>query len=197
MEPTDRIPSPDLVEQYRRQLMTLYAQNVPAQPSEENWLDQRFPPPDIPQDKAAIALPQEQPAPPAPEPPPIAETPFVGYLRVFAFTGDKAEPISGALVVVTKNETRYANTVTDRDGYTQVIPLPSVNPELTLSPGVTAPYVTYDILVTAEGFRPVRHENVPVYGNNYVTQPVALLPLVPGNSPNTVQDFVSGGPTNL
>lgn len=206
MEQSNRTPSPALVEQYRRQMMALYGQQPPSQPtarpSEENWLDNRFPEPDILRDRENIPSQelQEPPVPdtaPEPEPPPIAETPFVGYLRVFVFTGNRAEPLPDVQVTVTRGDTVFANTVTDRDGYTQVIPLPSVNPELTLTPGIVTPYVTYDIVVNADGFRPVRYENVPVYGNNYVTQPVSLLPVVPGQDPEEMQDFVSGGPANL
>ncbi len=194
MEQAHRTPSPALVEHYRQQMMALYGQQEPPAPTEDNWLESRFPEPDIQRDRAAVALPEE---PDTPQSPPIAETLYVGYLRVFVFTGDKAEPVANALVTVSKEGTLFANTVTDRDGYTQVIPLPSVDPALTLTPGVATPYVAYDILTTADGFHPVRHERVPVYGNNYVTQPVALLPIVPGEDPEQMQDFVSGGPTNL
>ena len=196
MEQTHRVPSPSLVEQYRRQMMALYGQQTPPATAEENWLDHRFPEPDIPRDREVIATPEPVP-PPAPEPPPIAATPFVGYLRAFVFTGDRAEPLPGARVTVSRDGVLFANTVTDRDGYTQVIPLPSVDPELTLTPGTVTPYVTYDVTVSADGFRPVSHENVPVYGNSYATQPVAMLPVVPGEDPDQMQDFVSGGPANL
>lgn len=199
MTERDRIPSPALVEQYRRQMMAMVSQGTPQPAAEENWLDDRFPEPDFSRDRAAQP-PMEPPMPDTAsesETPPIAETPFVGYLRVFVFTGDGAEPLAGAQVTVSRGDTVFANTVTDQDGYTQVIPLPSVNPELTLTPGSTTPFVTYDILISANGFRPAFHKNVPVYGNNYVTQPVSLLPLVPGDDPNTMQDFTSGGPANL
>lgn len=200
MDQANRTPSPALVEQYRRQMMALYGQQMPPQPVEDNWLDSRFPEPDISHDRASMPLPEtplEADIPAEDAPPPIAETPFIGYLRVFVFTGEGAEPLSDVLVTVSRDSTVYANTVTDRDGYTQVIPLPSVNPELTLSPGVKDPFIAYDIHVAADGFRPVRHDHVPVYGNTYVTQPVALVPVVPGTDPDSEQDFVSGGPTNL
>ena len=193
-------PDNKTMEAYRRQMMEMYQQAAPAPPAvtdEDAWLDSRYPEPHFEQDRAAIA-PVTEPEPPSEEPtPPIAESPFVGYLRVFAFTAGEAEPIQGARVAVRRGDTLYANTKTDWDGYTPVIPLPSVDPALTLQPGGPQPYVAYDILVTAEGFRPVLHENVPVYGNNYVTQPVTLLPLLPGADPDEMQDFVSGGPANL
>ncbi len=207
-----RTPSPDAVEQYRRQLLELYRRQPaptaaatpdgegPDKPDDggENWLDERFPPPDIPRDRAALTPPQQpQNEPAEPERPAIVETPYIGYLRVFVFTGDGALPLEDTLVTVTRDGVIYANTVTDRDGYTQVIPLPAGNPELSFTPGGATPYRTYDIEISRPGYGPVRHENVPVYGNNYVTQPVALLPLLPGESPDAVRDFTSGGPANL
>lgn len=184
-----RSPSPAEMEEYRRKLLEMSRRaTTPA----ENWLDTRFPEPNIEKDKAAMAPPAEE----APTPP-IAESPFVGYLRIFAYTANEGEPLEGARVVVERDGTLYANTVTDRDGYSPVIVLPTVDPALTLQPGLDQPYVTYSIQVQQPGFRPVLHENVPIYGNTYVTQPVSLLPLLPNANPNLMQDFTSGGPANL
>ena len=191
-------PRSELVEQYRQELLNLYRQQ-PA-PSTENWLDRQYPEPNILKDKAALSPDPPMEEPPvenSAEPPPIAPTPFIGYLRVFAVTASGAEPIEGARVTVSGGDTIYAETVTDRDGYTQVIPLPTVDPALSLKPNNPAPYVTYTVLTEAEGFGSVRHRNLPVYGNDYVTQTVMLMPLTPGDDPNAVQEFTSGAPTNL
>lgn len=194
----------DRMEAYRRQMMEMYRQVTPSPPAvtaEEDWLDSRYPAPNIERDKEAIAPPAPPPEP-TPEPPPTPPdtTDFVGYLRVFAFTAGGAEPIPDARVIVTRAEgdaqTVFANLTTDRDGYTPVIPLPSVDPALTLRPGVAQPYVTYTVRVTADGFQPVEHRNIPVYGDNYVTQPVAMIPILPNGETGT-QEFTSGGPTNL
>lgn len=199
MEQTNPSPTPDQIEKYRRQMLEMSRRATPAPTPEENWLDRRYPEPNFSQDREAMAPPAPPPpvAQTPPPAPPIAESPFVGYLRVVTFSGNQAEPIEGARVVVSRGDTVYANTETDRDGTTPVIPLPSVDPALTLRPGNDQPYVPYTIQVNAEGFRPVRHENVPVYGNNYVTQPIALLPLLPGADADDIRDFRSGGPANL
>lgn len=201
MQHDKNTPSPVLMEEYRRQMMEMQRLATAAAPppktpddsTDENWLDARFPEPDIAKDKAAMATADES----VESPPPIAESPFIGYVRIFAFTANEAEPIEGAQVVVSRDATLYGNAVTDRDGYTPVIPLPTVDPALTLQPGGPQPYIPYTIQVTADGFRPVIHENVPIYGNHYATQSVALLPLLPGADSNQRQDFVSGGPANL
>ena len=192
-------PDTDRMDAYRRQMMEMYRQAIPsaiATPSEEeNWLDSRYPLPNITKDKEALAPPSPADEPTSPSPA------FVGYLRVYAFTGGGAEPIPDARVIVTRptndRQTIYANLVTDSDGFTPVIALPTVDPALTLQPSATQPYVTYTILVTANGFQPAEHRSVPIYGNNYVTQPVAMLPIVVGEENDTTQTYISGGPENL
>lgn len=86
-------PDSHTMEAYRKQMMEMYRQATPSPPAateEDNWLDDRYPMPDIEQDKEAVSLPQpiSEPEPasaPQPEPQP-APTPsesadFVGYLR--------------------------------------------------------------------------------------------------------------------
>ncbi len=136
-----------------------------------------------------------------PAPPTIGESPYIGYMRVYTFTGSTAEPIEGATVTVTRpqgeQDELYATATTNADGFTPVLPLPSVSPALTMRPDIPFPYVAYDIRVSAPGFRPVIYENVPVYGNNYVTQSASLLPLIPGQDANEPLITRSGAPTNL
>lgn len=192
MQPQKATPSPALVEQYRRQMLEM---RPPAPPKTENWLDTRFPEPDFLRDREAIAISAATAPDETPEPSP--ETPFVGYLRVFVFTGEGAEPLEEARVTVSRDGVSYANVTTDRDGFTPVLPLPSVDPALTLTPGNLNPYTAYDITVNAAGYQGVRHQNMPVYGNNYVTLPTPLYPLLPGEDPDSMQDFQSGGPSNL
>ena len=194
-------PDNDVMETYRRQMLEMYQKaTLSSSPTtaEDNWLDNRYPEPNIEQDKAAIVSSTPEPNP-QPVPPDTAD--FMGYLRVFAFTGNGAEPISNARVIVTRPDgdiqTIFANLTTDQDGFTPVIALPSVDPTLTLRPGVAQPYVTYAVRVTADGFQPVEHRNIPVYGDNYVTQPVAMTPILPGRDADNTQEFTSGGPTNL
>ena len=189
--------SPDTarIEDYRQQMLDMYRDAIPPSPNisvDSNWLETHYPEPDIEKDKALIAA---SPSSSEPIPPPV----YVGYLRVYTFTANGAEPIQRARVIITQSDVAsqsiYANLTTDRDGFTPTIFLPSVDPALTLRPGTTKPYVAYNINVTADGFQPVEHRNVPIYGDNYVTQPIALLPLIPGYFDK--QTFVSNGPTNL
>ena len=225
--PSDKRRVQDLIEEYNRELMNTYRQQTkPPQSSEETWLDEQFPLPDIERDRAALAAatPSEQTPPPmdnvpqfpytdddlngevprgddTPAPPNIGPSPYVGYLRVFVSTGQTAEPLQGATVTVTREQGQqadlYATATTDIDGFTPVLPLPSVNPALTLRPDVPTPYIPYDIRVDAIGFQPVIFENVPIYGNNYVTQSASMLPIIPGQDPTVPRVYRSGAPTNL
>ncbi len=195
MEQKKPSPSPTLVEQYRRQMLEM-AHNSPPK-NDENWLDTHFPEPDFYRDREAMATPAVSPPQTAPQEPAPEESAFVGYLRVFVFTGEGAEPLESARVVVSQENTVYANVSTDRDGFTPVLPLPAVDPALTLTPGNPSPYTAYDVTVSAEGYQGVHHRNLPVYGNNYVTLPTPLYPLLPGESPDAILDSQSGGPTNL
>ncbi len=212
----------DLIARYNRELMTTYRQQTPLTAQQ---LDQDFPLPNIDRDRQAMAVaatpPPVEPTPPPvptttmpPEPsppaapdatPPSAETaPYVGNLQIYAFTGSTAEPIEGAQVFVSRDNNGdsllYASTVTDRSGLTPVIPLPTVDPMLSMNPDTAQnnlPYVAYDIQISALGFTPLRFENVPIYGGNSVTQPAAMLPLIAGDNPDLPRVYRSGGPANL
>ncbi len=226
MQHEDKAHTRRLIEEYNRQLMATYRQATPAPaptpPADSTWLDENYPVPNIERDKAMMAVVEDSAeAPAAPQfpytdgdlqgevprdneavsPPAIGESPYVGYMRVFVFTGQTAEPIEGATVTVTRPQGErnelYATAMTGIDGFTPVLPLPSVSPALTMRPDIPFPYVAYDIRVSAPGFRSVIYENVPVYGNNYVTQSANLLPLIPGQDAGDPIIVRSGAPTNL
>lgn len=131
---------------------------------------------------------------------PPESAPFDGFLRVFVFTGQEAEPLAGAAVTVTRQEGEkeqlYATAITDRNGQTPFFPLPSVNPEETLHPGVAKPFVSYDVRVNADGFFTAIYRDIPVYGGSRVTQSAGLYPLIPG-ADATPLVFRSGGPADL
>ncbi|MBE6778596.1 MAG: carboxypeptidase regulatory-like domain-containing protein [Ruminococcaceae bacterium] len=184
MERPSNIPDREQIDRYSQELMALYRQREPAP---------------MPEQPSPVAVPTPSPAPPEETP---ENAPYIGFLQVFAFTGAGAQPIEGARVIVSRpldgGEQLYANTQTDRSGLTPVIPLPSVDPAMTLQPSPDkTPYVAYDIQVSALGYTPVVYENVPVYGGNGVTQPAALTPLAIGDTGDIRKFYRSGGPDNL
>jgi len=229
-KPVDTQNVQELIARYNQELLALHKRQQPtppvavpaATPPIVSEPADDFTPPNVGRDLAAMTteipsvsaedtstsphtdsdLHTEEPRAESPITPPAEETaPFTGYLRVYVFSGNGAEPLQGARVAVSRrqgdNDILFANVSTDRDGFTPVIPLPSVNPELSMRPDMPNPYVPYDIQVEAVGFVPAVYDNVPVYGNTYVTQPAAMVPLVAGSTGNETRRFESGGPTNL
>ena len=212
----------ELIRRYNEEMLEMHArQQSSPTPDEQPTADTATVPeplPDFRRDLAAMAaevITDNEPTfpytdddlngqPPYPQtptaPPSVGEQPYTGYLRVYVFSGNGAEPLPGARVAVSRREgesdTLFANVITDRDGFTPVIPLPTVNPALTMRPDVPSPFVLYNIEVTVDGFVPATYDNVPIYGNTYVTQPAAMVPLIPGND-NPTRRFDSGGPADL
>ncbi len=163
------------IERYRQEMMKNYRLDAPVTPPENE--------------------------PPASPPAPGDGETFTGYLTVTVFSGQRAEPIAGAQVTVTRpseeGELLMGSAVTDRDGRTPVFALPALDPELTFDPETTHPYIGYNVRISADGYATALHENVPVYGSNHVTQPAGLLPLLPGESPDIPRVYRSGGPADL
>ena len=221
----------ELIDRYNRELMATYRRQQPAPPAPQptavpaiSAVPQGTPQPPtsgrtfsgreetLPEaapDREEPTFPYEDDEladrPPIPIEPPYGgnteEKPFVGYLEVFVFTGQTAEPLGGARVTVTRHEgdstVLFADLVTDRDGLTPIVTLPSVNPELTMRPDIPQPYIAYDIRVSAPGYSTALYENVPVYGGNHVTQPAAMLPLTAGENPDVPRVYRSRGPADL
>lgn len=211
-------PLPDIARDRRRLAAEMPVQGSVSPPPENIPLpltgSPAAPPPTVPPSiprfpytdgdlhgEVPIAPPPAPSAMPSADTPPTPEkSPYEGYLRVFVYTGQTAEPLPGAHVTVSREQDDrtllYANTVTDRDGLTPVIVLPSVDPAQTMQPGCVRPYIPYDIRVNADGFRAAIYEDVPVYGGNSVTQSAGMYPVIPGGD-NSPLVFRSGGPTNL
>ncbi len=126
----------------------------------------------------AEAKAEEQPAG---KPPLVPLDMSVGYLQIRASSSREAEPIPGAIITVTRltdrGEELYIHTTTDEDGLTAVFPVPAVDSELTLEPGIPSPYTSYNIQAYAPGFFRVLNVNAPVYGGNTAVQPVNMIPL--------------------
>lgn len=118
---------------------------------------------------------------PAEKPPLVPLDMSVGYLQIRATSAREADPIPGALITVTRltdrGEELYIHTTTDEDGLTDVFPVPAVDSELTLEPGIPSPYTSYNIQAYAPGFFRVLNVNAPIYGGNTAVQPVNMIPI--------------------
>ncbi len=80
-----------------------------------------------------------------------------GTLAVRVYTAGGALPLQNAVVRVTgaDEDNRFVeySVLTDEDGLTKIITLPTPSKSYSLAPGaVEAPYAIYDIEITSDGF---------------------------------------------
>ena len=114
-----------------------------------------------------------------------------GYLIVRVSAANAAAPVSGANVLVSFDESGgerlVKSTVTDVNGETKKLALPTVAAGESLEPGVKNPYASYSIRVSSDGYFTIDSINVPIFDKQTAVQPVEMVPL-PENY---------GGPTVL
>ena len=110
-------------------------------------------------------------------------------LQVQVTAAHQAIPIPEALVLISRQdpgeplETLIRVMGTDVSGLTPDITVPAPDRELTQAPGEYLPYVTYRVVVVAEGYRPQFHGNVAVFGGMSTLLPVALVPILEDSVP--------------
>lgn len=106
----------------------------------------------------------------------------MGYLQVEVTTGNGAIPIYGAAVIVTRqsNGMSYLVTMelTDRNGTTNVIPLPAPSASFSEAPNPSErPFSEYNISVYKKGFYTIPLITVPIFDTIKSIQPVSVIPL--------------------
>ncbi len=114
----------------------------------------------------------------------------VGYLIVRVSVSNAAAPVAGATVLVsfddTNGEKLIKSSVTDVNGETPKIALPTVAESESLEPGVKNPYASYSIRVSADKYFTIDSVNVPIFDKQTAIQPVEMVPLPEGFGGNTV-----------
>ena len=105
-----------------------------------------------------------------------------GYLQVEVTTGNGAVPVEGAMVIVTQKTDGMNSLVTmkltDRNGTTEVIPLPAPSQSFSESPEPSErPFSEYNISVYKKGFYTIPQLTVPIFDTIKSIQPVAVIPL--------------------
>ena len=104
-----------------------------------------------------------------------------GYLIVKVSSANGAIPIENAVVIVQgkdeSNQNILISLITDRDGLTPIINLPSPNAELSESPSPTSqPYSLYNIDVFKEGYYPQHYNGVPIFEGITAVQNAHIIP---------------------
>lgn len=105
----------------------------------------------------------------------------VGLLSVRLVSARGTIPIAGATVTVFRQTDDGARLYyvgeTDENGESPEWALPTLDRDLSLEPGVVAPYVNYAVQANAVGFAAVLNEGVSVFGGVKTIQRIAMLPL--------------------
>lgn len=124
-----------------------------------------------------------------------------GFLRFAVGSALNTIPQSGATVYVytdpgNGDEGRLLYTlVTDDDGITDTITLPTPPLSESFSPEYPKPYSTYNVFVTKDGFYPTEGRTVPLFPGITSIQPINLIPIseLP-SAPAPIDEAMEGGP---
>ena len=108
-----------------------------------------------------------------------------GSLQVRTYTASGALPIVGAIVRIKGAEEANSyiqySVLTNNDGLTPLISLPTPSKEFSLSPTPgEAPYSVYDVEISAEGYYTKQIRNVPVFSGIKAILPIEMIPLTYG-----------------
>lgn len=105
----------------------------------------------------------------------------IGYLVVRVSTALGAIPLENATVNIRGNTEDSSgilySLLSDRDGLTQKVSLPSPPRDLSEHPGEGIPFSSWNVDVFKEGYVPVSFQNVPVYSSIVSVQPAVLVPI--------------------
>jgi hypothetical protein len=105
----------------------------------------------------------------------------IGYLIVRVSTALGAIPLENATVNIRGNTPESSgilySLLTDRDGLTARVSLPTPPRALSQNPGEIPPYSTWNIDVIKDGYISAKFQNVPLYSSTVSVQPAILVPL--------------------
>ena len=104
-----------------------------------------------------------------------------GTLTVKAIVAAGALPLSGVLVNIRggDEENRFVeySLLTDEDGLTETLTLPTPALEYSLTPTPTEiPYAKYDITAIADGYYPISIIGASVFANTHSLQVINMIP---------------------
>ena len=104
---------------------------------------------------------------------------MTGYATFSArvFTGNNAYPVKDAKVLVVKDDTLFTFLVTDRDGVTKKVRLPSFPEDNSLNPDSNMQRVNYTGEVYATGFTPKKGLLISAVGGSDIVLDVQMTPL--------------------
>lgn len=125
-----------------------------------------------------------------------------GTILTRVFTSRAQIPVAGATVAFTQRGTEGHHTllalrVTDTNGRTEPVSVPTPDPSASESPGTVTPFAVCDIWVEAPGYELLVVENVQIFPGTQTLQELELIPL-PEQSTNLLpEDPVNVPPQTL
>lgn len=124
-----------------------------------------------------------------------------GTLTVKAIIADGALPVENALINIrgADEENRFIeySFLTDEDGLTKTVSLPTPGVEYSLAPNPTEiPYASYDITALADGYYPISIIGASVFANTHSLQVINMIP-VSENSKSPDESLNFDTETNL
>ena len=108
-----------------------------------------------------------------------------GTLTVRTYTASGALPVKGALIRITGTDehNRFVDftLLTDEDGVTGAISLPTPDRDLSMGSGAPEiPYAIYDVEASADGYYTKRIRNVAIFTGVNSTQAINMIPVSVG-----------------
>ena len=104
-----------------------------------------------------------------------------GFIQISAYTAAGALPVSNVTVRISGNEEGNIgieySMITDRNGLTEVVALPTPAKSYSLSPGASEqPYAKYDVQASADGFYEKNIYDVAVFSGIKSILPLEMIP---------------------
>lgn len=105
-----------------------------------------------------------------------------GQIRIRTYTAAGALPVEGTLVKIYgtddyNKDVKYS-LLTDLDGITENISLPTPSMQYSMSPNSKgSPYAVYNVELAKEGYYPKRIDNIPIFSDTNAILPIEMIPL--------------------
>lgn len=105
-----------------------------------------------------------------------------GSLTVRTYTASGALPVKNSLIRITgvDENNRYVDftLLTDEDGITSIISLPTPAKDFSMGPGASEiPYAVYDVEASADGYYTKRIRNVAIFPGIKSSQAINMIPI--------------------
>ena len=106
-----------------------------------------------------------------------------GNIKIRTYIASNAIPLEGVLVKIygtdDYNRDVIYSLITDSNGLTKQMQLPTPPKSLSTSPGaIESPYAVYTVELAKEGFYPKIISNVPIFSDTTALLPIEMIPLV-------------------